>query len=155
MIKIEIPGRDTLEIISVVLDYNGTIAADGKLVPAAAEKIKKLGCMALVYILTADTYGTVKEQCRELGAAVKTFPRAQAALCKEEIVRSLGKGTACLGNGFNDIEMFDAADLSIAVIDSEGACAALLPHADIVVKSALDGLDLLLKTDRIKATLRT
>ena len=155
MIRIEIPGRETLEIISVVLDYNGTIAADGELVPGAAEKIKKLCCMAQVCILTADTYGTVKEQCRGLGAAVKTFPRAKAALCKEEIVRSLGKGTACLGNGFNDIEMFDAADLSIAVIDSEGACAALLPHADILVRSAGEGLDLLLKTDRIKATLMT
>ena len=78
-----------------------------------------------------------------LSAAVLTFPKSETQ-----------QGTACFGNGFNDIEMFDAADLSIAVTDSEGACAALLPHADIVVKSALDGLDLLLKTDRIKATLR-
>ena len=155
MIKIEIPGRKTLEISSVVLDYNGTIAADGELVPGASEKIKKLCGMAQVFILTADTYGTVKEQCRGLGAEVKTFPRTNAAVCKEEIVRSTGKGTVCIGNGFNDIEMFDAADLSIAVMDLEGTCAALLPHADILVRSAEEGLDLLLHTDRIKATLRT
>ena len=29
MIKIEIPGRETIEIEHVVLDYNGTIALDG------------------------------------------------------------------------------------------------------------------------------
>ena len=86
---------------------------------------------------------------------MKTFPRAGAAACKEEIVRALGGGAACVGNGFNDIEMFDAAELSIAVMDREGVCAALLPHADILVRSALDGLDLLLNTERVKATLRT
>lgn len=155
MIKIEIPGRKTLEINYVVLDYNGTIAADGELLPGAAEKIKELCGLAEVFVLTADSYGTAKAQCEGLGAAVKTFPRAGAAACKEGIVRALGGGAACVGNGFNDIEMFDAAGLSIAVMDREGVCAALLPHADILVRSALDGLDLLLNTERVKATLRT
>ena len=86
---------------------------------------------------------------------MKTFPREGAAACKEEIVRGLTGGVACLGNGFNDIQMFDAADLSVAVLEREGMCAALLAHGDVVVNTSVDGLDLLLKPDRLKATLRS
>lgn len=155
MIRIEIPGRDAIEIEHIVLDYNGTIALDGQLVPGAAERIKALSSMASVYVLTADTYGTVRAQCAGIGAEVKTFPRAGAADCKEEIVRALVGKTACIGNGFNDIKMFSIADLSIAVMDGEGVCAALVSHADVLVRCCCEGLDLLLKPDRLRATLRT
>ena len=148
MIKIEIPGRETIEIEHVVLDYNGTIALDGQLIAGAAERIRKLSKLARVY-------GTVQAQCAGLGAEIRTFPRANAADCKEEIVRSLGGKAACIGNGFNDIKMFGIAELAIAVMDGEGVCAALISHADVLVRSAEEGLDLLLKPDRLRATLRT
>lgn len=32
MIRIDVPGRDIIEIEHVVLDYNGTIAFDGQLI---------------------------------------------------------------------------------------------------------------------------
>ena len=35
MITVAIPGRDTIEIEHIALDYNGTIAADGKLISKA------------------------------------------------------------------------------------------------------------------------
>ncbi|MFR3751507.1 MAG: hypothetical protein ACLTW9_02625 [Enterocloster sp.] len=57
---------------------------------------------------------------------------------------------ACLGNGFNDIQMFDAAQLSIAVLGAGGYVRALLSHASVVVRSIEDGLDLLLKPDRLR-----
>ena len=155
MIKIDIPGRETLEISFVVLDYNGTVARDGILLPAAAERIRALTALVPVYIITADTYGTVEAQCRDLGAAVRTFPRDGAAKCKREIVEKLGSGVFAVGNGFNDIEMFDAAAMSAAVMEKEGVCAALLPHADVFVAAPEDALDLLLKPDRLRATLRT
>ena len=110
MIEIEIPGwARPLQIRSVVLDYNGTIARDGTLLPGAAERIRALSRQAAVYVLTADTYGTVEAQCAGLGVTVKTFPRAGAAACKEEIVRALGEGVCAVGNGLNDIPMCDAA----------------------------------------------
>ena len=155
MIKIDIPGRETLEISHVVLDYNGTVARDGILLPAAAERIRALTELVPVCILTADTYGTVEAQCRDLGAAVRTFPRDGAAKCKREIVEELGGGVFAVGNGFNDIRMLDAADMSVAVLHREGMCAALLPHADVLVTSPADALDLLLCPDRLRATLRT
>ena len=51
--------------------------------------------------------------------------------------------------------MFDQADLSVAVIEKEGLYAGLLNHADVVTTSILDALDLLLHTDRLRATLRS
>lgn len=155
MITIEIPGRETLRIENLVLDYNGTIAVDGRMSEGAAARIAALKEHVSIYVLTADTYGTVEKQCEPLGITVKTFPREGAAACKEEIVRNLAGETVCLGNGFNDILMFDAAKLSIAVLEREGICAALLAHAAVAVKSIEDGLDLLLMPDRLRATLRT
>lgn len=155
MIVIEIPGREPLRIDHVVLDYNGTVAADGMLLEGVGERINRLKEQVCVYVLTADTYGTVTRQCEPLGVTVRTFPREGAAGCKEEIVKGLEGGVACLGNGFNDIQMFDAAHLSIAVLEQEGMCAALLGHASVLVNSIQDGLDLLLKPDRLRATLRS
>ncbi|MBQ3404092.1 MAG: HAD family hydrolase [Oscillospiraceae bacterium] len=155
MIKIEIPGREALVLNYLAVDYNGTIAKDGKLIEGLAERFEMLKDRLEIIILTADTYGTVKKQCAELPVRVETFPRPGAAECKLEIVNSLGDGVVCLGNGFNDILMFDAADLSVAVLDAEGMCAALLPHADVLVMSPLDALDLLIKPDRLRATLRS
>ncbi len=155
MIRIEIPGWESLDICHIVMDYNGTAAVDGVFLAEAKERILKLKEMAQLYILTADTYGTVKEQCRGLGIEVMTFPREGAAKCKEEIVKGLSGGVVCLGNGLNDIQMFDAADLSIAILEKEGLCGRLLNHADVLVPSFTAGLDLLLKPNRLRATLRT
>ena len=155
MIKIEIPGRDTLNIEQLVLDYNGTIAEDGNLINGVEERLARIRDSVEIYILTADTYGTVRSQCEHMEIHVETFPRAGAAECKLEIVKSLGENTMCIGNGFNDVLMFDQADLSVAVIEKEGLYAGLLNHADVVTTSILDALDLLLHTDRLRATLRS
>ena len=154
MIEIHIPGREPLFIENVVMDYNGTLAVDGILPESVKDRIRSLAQKANVYILTADTYGTVKKQCQDLGITVKTFPREGAALCKEEIVKSLEGQTVCIGNGYNDVLMFELADLTIGVLEKEGVCAALLSHTDVLVSAAEDALDLLLKPARLRATLR-
>ena len=155
MIKIEIPGRDTLCIDHVVLDYNGTIAVDGCVLAELKPRLQALLDQVTVTVLTADTYGTVRAECEPLGLKVETFPRQGAAKCKAEIVKNLSGGKACFGNGFNDCEMFDLADLSVAIMEDEGLCTELLSHAHVLVRSAADALDLLLKPDRLRATLRT
>ena len=155
MIRIEIPGRERVQAEHVVFDYNGTIAVDGRLSDTFKPMFTELSKKVIIHVLTADTYGNVRKECEGLPLMVETFPKAGAALCKEEIVKGLSGGVICIGNGFNDIQMFDASDLSIAVIDREGACAMLLLHADIVVTSMVDAVEMLLKTDRVKATLRS
>lgn len=154
MLKIDIPGREVLEIESLVLDYNGTVAVDGALLDELKPRLLKLAERVKIYVLTADTYGTVQKETADFGIEVKTFPRDGAARCKAEIVRDLPR-TCCFGNGFNDIEMFKLADFSVAIVEGEGMCAALLPQADVLVRSAAEAFDLLLKPDRLRATLRT
>ena len=155
MIRIEIPGRNALEIEHVLLDYNGTIAVDGALAPGAADAIRQLAQQAHVAVLTADTYGSAHAQCDPLGVEVVTFPRADAAQFKQEYASGLSGQIACLGNGFNDVEMFEESDLRIAILDTEGTYAGLISHADVLARSVAEGLELLLKTDGLRATLRT
>ena len=155
MIRIDIPGGTALALEHILLDYNGTIAADGILAPSTAALMRQLSELAHVAVLTADTYGTVREQCASLGVDVHTYPQENAGQCKEACIKGLAGDVACLGNGRNDIGMFEQAALSIAIIDAEGACAALLAHADIVARSMDEGLALLLHPDRIRATLRS
>lgn len=155
MITIEVPARGTLRISKLVLDYNGTIAMDGALARGVSERIHRLSrAIGDIVVVTADTYGTVARVCAELPVRVVTFPSGEAAGEKALIVRSLGGEVCCMGNGYNDRLMFDAAALSIAVMDAEGTSAALLPHADILARSAAEALDLLLNVDRMRATLR-
>lgn len=154
MLKIDIPGRETLEIESLVLDYNGTIAVDGEIPAELKPRLETLSNSVKIYLLTADTYGTAREQCAALPLAVKTFPKEGAGKHKADIVKSLPR-TCCFGNGFNDIEMFKAADFAVAIMESEGMCAGLALHADVIVRSAEDAFDLLLQPNRLRATLRS
>lgn len=154
MIVYQIPGREDLVIENLVLDYNGTIAHEGKLIEGVEELINELSQDLDVYILTADTYGTVRKQCENIQAQVKTFPRENAGLSKKEIVQSLEGGSACLGNGFNDIPMFDVADLAIAILEGEGMSPGLLNKAHILSRSINEALGILLNKDMIRATLR-
>ena len=157
MITIDIPGREhPLEIEALILDYNGTIAKDGALIEGIPERLVKLADAVDVYVLTADTYGTVRGQCEPLGVTIRTFPHAGAAVCKEEIVRELKQSAkvCAVGNGLNDVQMMDAADFAVAVLEAEGMYAGLLPHANVLVRSAEEALDLFLEPDRLRATLR-
>lgn len=155
MLNIKIPGRLDYSIENIIFDFNGTIAANGKIESLVKEKISILCNMANVYVLTADTYGSAAKECHGLNLTLKTFPNDNAAYYKEKIVSELGKDkTICFGNGYNDIKMFEIAALSIAVLGKEGICSALIGKSDIMVKSIEDGINLLLNPNALIATLR-
>lgn len=155
MIFVEIPGRDNLNIKNIVFDYNGTVAADGIMVSQTKENLKKISEKLKVYIITADTYGNVKKQCEGLPVSVETFPKGNATFHKKSFVEKLGsEETMVIGNGMNDIEMFKAAILSIAVIGEEGCAGKLIAQSDIVVRSIEKVFSMIENTNRIVATLR-
>lgn len=157
MLKIDIPGYGTLELRHLVMDYNGTIARDGKVLPELLEPLSALAGDLRLFVLTADTHGTAAAECGATGLPLQimTFPSDKAAASKLEIIRGLGpEGVCAIGNGRNDLPMLSEAGLSIAVLGQEGNFGALLGAADVVCLSMLDALMLLQKPSRLIATLR-
>ncbi|WP_321393800.1 hypothetical protein [uncultured Desulfuromusa sp.] len=74
---------------------------------------------------------------------------------KLDYIKSLGvKNVVAVGNGRNDRLMLKAAQLSMAIAQTEGASMAAVLAADILVPDILVALDLLLKPQRLIATLR-
>ena len=155
MLNIQIPGREAFTISHLILDYNGTIAEDGEIIPGIKERLEKLCADLQICVITADTHGTAAKKCQGLPLDVLTFPTTEVGKIKAEEARKRTGGVACIGNGFNDIQMSDASDLSICVMGKEGCCSALMAHTDIPVTSIHDALDLLLIPGRLRATLRT
>lgn len=156
MIKIDIPGKGTIAIENLVLDYNGTIAMDGKVKEGVQERLRVLEQQGIrIFVLTADTYGDAKEQCRSLPLSIQTFDQEHAAQSKREIVQKLGSEvTMTIGNGNNDAQMFEESVLSVALIGDEGCASKAIVASDIICNHIADALDLLLYPTRIKATLR-
>ena len=154
--KISIPGRNELDIENLLLDYNGTIALDGRLIEGVRERLKVINNLGIdIYVLTADTYGNVVKECEGLPIEVKVFNDNEARFAKERIVELLG-GSLCasIGNGFNDGLMFRKSALSVIVMGNEGCSAEAMGNADIMCKSIEDALDLFVNEKRIIATLR-
>lgn len=155
MIKIQIPGREELTLSHLILDYNGTIAEDGNIIEGIRPRLDVLSKDLSIYVITADTHGTAAKKCEGLPLQVLTFPTTEVGKIKAEEAQKLDGGVITIGNGFNDIQMSDVADLSICVMGREGCCGALLMHTDVVVTSIEDALDLILIPGRLRATLRT
>lgn len=155
MLTIAIPGREELILRHLILDFNGTIAEDGQLAEGVAERLQALSRSLSLYVVTADTHGTAAAACEGLPVEVLTYPTTDVGAIKRQVAEKLGEGVACMGNGFNDLQMAEACVLSVCVIGREGCCGALVARSDVVVTSIIDGLDLLLKQDRLRATLRT
>jgi soluble P-type ATPase len=155
LINIYIPGVGELNLQHLVLDYNGTIAFDGRLINGVEEKLNQLADVLSIYIITADTFGTVRQKCTNIKGEIKVLTSSNGSHEKEQFIDSLGTANvAAIGNGVNDSLMMKKAALGIIVIGEEGASVKAINNADIVVKDIHDALDLLLNKIRIKATLR-
>jgi P-type E1-E2 ATPase len=157
MIQLDIHGYKSIEVKSVVFDFNGTIAEDGIIANEVKEKIKDLSYKNVnIFVLTADTNGTVAAQCMDLPVKVEIFDKENASEDKKKIVEKLGHDTTVtIGNGRNDVEMFKSSIISIAVMGKEGCFSKAILEADIVVNNPIDAINLLLKRSRINATLRS
>lgn len=155
MIRIDIPGWGPIRLAHIVLDYNGTLAVDGILVAGVAERLQRLSADLEVHVLTADTFGKVREGMRGIPARVSILPPGSQDRGKLDYVEGLGADRVCaVGNGRNDRLMLEAAALGLAVILGEGASSATLAAADAVCLSIADALDLLIHPLRLTATLR-
>jgi soluble P-type ATPase len=147
-----LPGATPRRLDHLVADFNGTLAADGRLLPGVAARLRRLARKVDITVLTADTFGTARRALATLPVATRTV---QNGGDKRRFVKALGRGVVAVGNGRNDVPMFHAAALAIAIVGPEGAAPELLHAASVVVADIRDALNLLLHPRRLTATLRS
>ncbi|SFV69677.1 HAD family hydrolase, a [hydrothermal vent metagenome] len=152
---IEIPHFKNLEIENILFDYNGTLATDGHLKPKTGLLLKEVCQSYRVYVITADTFGTVKEALKAFDLEVLILSSVDHTREKAAFLASLGtERTVTLGNGNNDAKMIKDAVLSIAILGDEGCSTETLSASDIVCKDIGSAMELLLSPKRLIATLR-
>jgi soluble P-type ATPase len=139
----------------LVLDYNGTLATDGALLPGVAARLTALAGHLQVHVITADTFGMARAALQGLPCGLLILPPGGQDAAKRAYVEQLGAASvAAVGNGRNDRLMLQAAGLGIVVLGDEGAAAETVASADVVTRDILSALDLLLNPLRLAATLR-
>jgi soluble P-type ATPase len=155
MITIDIPGYKKIEAEHLVLDYNGTLAIDGTLIPGVREILNSLAEDLKIHIVTANTFGKINENLVDIDCNLVIINNDYQQLQKVKYISDLGENAViAIGNGLNDAMMLKNAALGIVVIQKEGASVKSLENADIVCTNIMDALELLKNPLRIKATLR-
>jgi soluble P-type ATPase len=156
MIEVSIPGHKVLRLTHLVMDYNGTLACDGLLLPGVASALEGLLGRIELHVVTADTFGRAQSQLLGIPHHFKKLEPDDQAVAKREYVRALGsEATGCIGNGRNDRMMLAEAALGIVVVQEEGAAVEAVEQADVVCTDILVAIKLLTNTRRLIATLRS
>lgn len=156
MLEINIPGDRTLHIQHLVLDYNGTLACDGKLLPGVKSRLEILSEQLQIHVLTADTFGNVEPELAAVPCTLSILKTHHQDIGKRNYIETLGlSGTICIGNGRNDRLMMEACALGIAVMQEEGTARPTIMAADLICPSITAALDLFIYPLRLIATLRS
>lgn len=152
---IKIPNYKTLTLTNIVLDYNGTIAKDGVLKEEVKILLPKLTDKYNIHVITADTFGSVKQELKDFNVIVKVLESENHTQEKADYIMSLNE-TSCVavGNGANDKFMLKIAEIGIALMGDEGCNLETLLGSDIVCKNIHEALELFLYQKRLIATLR-
>ena len=150
-----IPGRGILELEHLVTDVNGTLAIDGQLIEGVAKRLAALRDRLTVHLLTADTHGRQAVIDQQLGLTAIKIAFGGEGLQKAEYVRRLGSDkVVAIGQGANDAEMLEEAQLGICIMSQEGVAREALMAADLLVPSIITAFELLEKPLRIVASMR-
>jgi len=156
MLKFEIPNSDTIQAEYLVLDYNGTLAIDGELLPGIKEKLNALAKFIQIHVITGDTFGNARESLKDVPCECIIVQEKILQQYKKEYVSKLNADKViAIGNGLNDALMLKEAVLGIIILQKEGASVKTLVNADMVFLSVIDALDSLDNPLRIAATLRS
>jgi soluble P-type ATPase len=152
---IKIPGKGSYRIRHLVLDLNGTISLDGGIIEGVTERLEGLMHQLDISVVTADTNRNAERLVAGLPVRIHTIRENQESEQKLAVVLEKGKEhTVSIGNGCNDVSMLRESAIGICVVGKEGGSPEALMASDVVVPGINDALDLLLKPQRLRATLR-
>jgi len=157
MLKLSIPGfNDNISIHHLVLDFNGTLALDGKLIKGLKKPLKLISELMQVHVFTGDTHGTAREELKDIPCKITLLPKTNQAEEKEKHIKKLKPNTVIsIGNGRNDRFMLKLSAIGIVLIQKEGGAAETIMAADVVCPDIHTALELVLNPLRLTATLRS
>ena len=158
-INVSIPGHGDLNLRYMVSDYTGTLSYRGRLVAGVAERLRRLGELVDIHVLSADTRGTAKEQLSGSPAQLHILTGTNHDVQKRDFAARFDlRKVAAFGNGANDRLLLKAVKLAgglaVAVENGEGCATDAQANSHIHIVGSEHALDLLLDTDFVKATLR-
>jgi soluble P-type ATPase len=136
MFVVDIPGREPVEIDHLVLDYNGTIALDGDLIPDVPEMMKELSTQLTIHVLTADTHGTVREKLKGLPCLLHVISPGHQSRAKLDYIQNLGCGrVAAIGNGMASADACGDIDIwsKITLVRNGVAFLVAIPASILIV----------------------
>jgi P-type E1-E2 ATPase len=149
----EIPFAEKLEINTIVMDFNGTLAVKSIVSDSTKLKLKKLKELGYrLFVFTGNQRGTAEPLIKELGLDCKLTPTSKDK--EREFLKLNPKTAAAIGNSRIDIGMFKHAKLSIVTLQGEGIHSDTLKHAEIIVPSIEDALELFIDKDSLISILR-
>jgi soluble P-type ATPase len=157
MLKLSIPGyKEDISIHHLVLDFNGTLAIDGKRIKGIKGALTSISKKVQVHVLTGDTYGTAMEELKDIPCKIELLSKLNQAIQKEKYIHKIKPATVIsIGNGRNDRLMLKLSVIGIIVVQKEGASAETLMAADVVCPDIHSALDLINNPSRLTATLRS
>jgi len=156
VIDIAIPCYGRLALTELVCDFNGTLAAGGRLAAGVRERLPLLASRLRIHVVTGDTFGTARTELEGLPCATVILASEHQAEAKARFAEDLGASrVVAVGNGRNDRLLLETCALAIGICGDEGMAVESLQACDVVVAEAADALDLLLETNRLVATLRS
>jgi len=151
--KIQIPKGETIEINTIVLDLNGTLAVKGIVSDKTKELILKLKELNYrIVLISGDIRGNAKIISDELG--IELFLGVTSQEKAEQMLQFDKETTAAIGNARIDIGTFENSKISIATMQSEGIHTEILRYVDVIVPTIEDALSLFIDIKSLAGTLR-
>ncbi|MCX7697646.1 MAG: hypothetical protein N2Z72_08155 [Bacteroidales bacterium] len=156
MISFFVPGRGKFDIEHVVMDYNGTLAKDGRMYPGLKELLYQLSKLVSLHVITADTFGLAASELQNCPVKlVLLSDEVNQQEQKLKYIHELGADhCVAIGNGANDVLMLKEAELSLALVQEEGVFVEAIQVADVIFRSITEALNALIEPRRLIATLR-
>lgn len=140
---LNIPGSGILEIKTIILDLNGTLAIAGMVPAGVKDQIEALKSKGMrIVLLTGNTRNDADELAAELSIEWKLTKSAED---KRRLALELDPDTcASIGNGLIDLELMKTVALRIVTLQAEGVHIQTLLNSDIIIPTINDALDLFL-----------
>jgi len=148
-----IPQIGAIEIHTIVLDLNGTLAVYGVLSEKTKELIRQLKKLQYrLVLISGDIRGQAREVADDLD--LELFLGKTSEEKAQQMQQFDKEKTAAIGNARIDIGTFKNAKITIATLQAEGIHTGILPHIDILVPSIEDALQLFIDKKSMEGTLR-